>query len=613
MRMHWRSGLALLVVIGLLGALAPTASIQAAPAADIEGNTYTSPTFGYSVTWDDTWFVAGEETSGGADYLYLVNGVTSAVFAGIPDVVSTEACVGYLASGIGLAGDITDFAPLVGDDGNVIRGEDDGHAYAVFSGTTTFDGGTPVELAIYLDCQAIVPGASLLSLAAFMPLEMLDGQLPLIQDLLADVVIPGTASEEPAEPGASDVPEEPGVVLDEELEQGEPAPVFVTQRWRVAVATTVRDEAIERAGLKPKPGKEWIVVVADVTNWSGDDANLTGDDLGLVFAGDDRRYDVAPNSSRAVARELGLETTELADGVALDPGETVRVSLVFQVPAEGEAPTLYGLTSETGLPLEDGRSEDDLQEIRPQAQPPVLQEVEVVEAIDGEVVELRIADEPTTVRARLIGVDAPAASDCYGDWAASRMTALVSETVWIEFDPTEQGGLTEKVYLWAENPSGLRVLVNERQIASGYAEPRTLDEDARFGAWIGEAGRTAQANENGLWGKCEREAPSVTATTEATSTELAESLPDEVTIEAFDLGYRPERVTIPADTDVTLTITNSGASEHTFSIDELDVNIAVPPGETETFAINVSAGDYVFFCEQPGHRTAGMEGVLHAE
>lgn len=609
MRMQWRTRLALLMMIGLLGAFAPAASIHAAPAADIEGNTYTSPTFGYSVTWDDTWFVTAEETRGGADYLGLVNGVTSAVFGGLPDASSATTCLAYLVNAIGPAAAIGNLTALVGDDGNVVRGEEGNHAYAAFSGTATIDGDITIDVALYLDCQPIVPGESLLTLGAIMPLLAFDGQLPLIRELLAGVVMPGALQDDSTDPEDGPAAEE--VAPDAEFELGEPAPVFVTGRWRVAVATTVRDREIEAAGLEAKAGKEWIVVVADVTNWSDERATFSGDSLGLVFAGDDRRYEVAPNSSRAVARALDLAVTELEAGVRLDPDETARVALVFQVPAEGDGPTLQGHGDEPGLPIEDDLGTEDLLEIGPPAEPPVLQVVEVVEAIDGEVVELRLAGERAIVRARLIGVDAPADGDCYADLAASGLAALDSETAWIELDPAEAGGLTERVYLWTDGPDGTRVLVNERQVADGYAKARPLDEETRFGAWIGEAGRTAEASGNGLWGNCEQDER--TAPTETAGTERDETLPDDVTIRVDDQGYRPEQVTVPAETDVTLTIANVGTGEHTFTIDELDVNIAIPPGESETFTISVPAGDYVFYCQQPGHRAAGMEGVLHAE
>jgi plastocyanin len=629
MRTRWRRRCVGLLLLGLLGTMIPVAPVGAAPAADIDGNTYTSPRFGYTVTWDDSWFVASDESDGSGDYLALVNGTTSAVFAGFRDGAGVTSCIASLITGLGLAGLLEDVEPVIGDDGAAIRGEAGGHAYAAITGTTTFDDGSTVALAAYLDCQPIVPGESLLSLVGFMPVELFAGQMPRLQTLLDGVVMPG------GDPGGVDDPT--GTLEDDEGAAGEPAPVFAAGRWRVAVAGAVRDESIEPADLEAKAGKEWIVVVADVTNWSDDDATFTADELGLAFADDGRRYEPAPNSSRAAGRALDLEQIEVGEGVEIEAGETVRLALAFLVPADGTAPTLHGTMSEPGLPLAPS-SGAALLDVRPPSAPPTLQAVDVLAAIDGEVVEIRVAGAQESVRARLIGVDAPATGACFDDWSTSRLSLLDSTRTWIERDPTQRSGATEKVYLWAENPNGNRVLINQQQVADGYAVARPLGEETRFAAWIGEAARTAQTGRVGLWRSCEQaatpaatsepdatrtpsprnttetgDAATATATAEATRTPTPERLPDEVTIEAFDIGYRPEQVTVAAETEVTITVVNAGATEHTFSIDELHVSISVPAGEDETFTLTLPGGDYVYYCERPGHRADGMEGVLHVE
>src|SRR5215211_7621614 len=76
-----------LVAVAVLLNGAPRAS----RAADIDGNTWTSETFGESVTWDNSWFVTGEET-GPWDLVSLTNGLTFATFVAQPDTaMSPEA------------------------------------------------------------------------------------------------------------------------------------------------------------------------------------------------------------------------------------------------------------------------------------------------------------------------------------------------------------------------------------------------------------------------------------------------------------------------------------------------------------------------------------------
>ncbi len=104
------------------------------------------------------------------------------------------------------------------------------------------------------------------------------------------------------------------------------------------------------------------------------------------------------------------------------------------------------------------------------------------------------------------------------------------------------------------------------------------------------------------------------ATTEAT-TAAGEAA---VTIDAEDIYFRPNVITLPADTPVTVTFTNQGQIVHNFSVtdhnnpglENLNIVVTLNPGETRTFTINAPAGDYYFFCDQPGHEAAGMRGYL---
>lgn len=78
-----------------------------------------------------------------------------------------------------------------------------------------------------------------------------------------------------------------------------------------------------------------------------------------------------------------------------------------------------------------------------------------------------------------------------------------------------------------------------------------------------------------------------------------------------EFRFDPSEFTIPANTDVTVTVTDEGTIEHTFTVDVLDVNVEVQPGETKAATINAAPGDYEFYCAVPGHKEAGMVGTLH--
>jgi uncharacterized cupredoxin-like copper-binding protein len=92
-----------------------------------------------------------------------------------------------------------------------------------------------------------------------------------------------------------------------------------------------------------------------------------------------------------------------------------------------------------------------------------------------------------------------------------------------------------------------------------------------------------------------------------------------VTLEMVDIAYKPNGFTIPANTDVTITLKNTGVIGHNFSVTDhknpglpnLNISQNVPPGQTKTVTVNAPPGDYYFFCNVPGHEQVGMFGTMH--
>jgi uncharacterized cupredoxin-like copper-binding protein/mono/diheme cytochrome c family protein len=98
--------------------------------------------------------------------------------------------------------------------------------------------------------------------------------------------------------------------------------------------------------------------------------------------------------------------------------------------------------------------------------------------------------------------------------------------------------------------------------------------------------------------------------------EAAGEAPDAATaqvVTAFDIYFEPKAITIPANTEVTFTLPNDGAAPHNFSIDELSIDVDMPPGSTEETVINARPGTYEYYCNVPGHKEAGMVGTLVVE
>ena len=62
--------------------------------------------------------------------------------------------------------------------------------------------------------------------------------------------------------------------------------------------------------------------------------------------------------------------------------------------------------------------------------------------------------------------------------------------------------------------------------------------------------------------------------------------------------------------EVTVAFTNQDLFWHTFTIESLGVDLAVPVGATRSVTFDVEPGTYEFKCRIPGHPEAGMVGTL---
>jgi plastocyanin len=67
------------------------------------------------------------------------------------------------------------------------------------------------------------------------------------------------------------------------------------------------------------------------------------------------------------------------------------------------------------------------------------------------------------------------------------------------------------------------------------------------------------------------------------------------TLEIVDFSFEPSTLQVPSGS-TTITITNNGAVEHSFTLDDDSVSQDVEPGETATVTVDLSA-DAPFHCE----------------
>jgi plastocyanin len=88
--------------------------------------------------------------------------------------------------------------------------------------------------------------------------------------------------------------------------------------------------------------------------------------------------------------------------------------------------------------------------------------------------------------------------------------------------------------------------------------------------------------------------------------------PATLEVDMVDIAFNPKELTIPANTDVTINLVNSGAATHNFTLESQGITSGdYAGGQTGTLTLNLPPGDYEYVCTIPGHKEAGMVGILH--
>lgn len=89
----------------------------------------------------------------------------------------------------------------------------------------------------------------------------------------------------------------------------------------------------------------------------------------------------------------------------------------------------------------------------------------------------------------------------------------------------------------------------------------------------------------------------------------------EVSVNTFDLGYDNKEIDLEVDQWINVVLKNEGALEHDLLIEGSGFRLHVPAiGSTDAAALRITErGTYTFYCSIPGHRGAGMEGIIRVE
>jgi plastocyanin len=101
----------------------------------------------------------------------------------------------------------------------------------------------------------------------------------------------------------------------------------------------------------------------------------------------------------------------------------------------------------------------------------------------------------------------------------------------------------------------------------------------------------------------------VMATPESRSGPAILFVAGEITIEISDEGFSPDYFASAVGRDITITIMNAGSRPHNFTMEKLDIDIDLAPGESETVQVDPpDLGTYLYTSSAPGDE--GMSGTM---
>ena len=96
------------------------------------------------------------------------------------------------------------------------------------------------------------------------------------------------------------------------------------------------------------------------------------------------------------------------------------------------------------------------------------------------------------------------------------------------------------------------------------------------------------------------------------STARAETKAGDIQLVAKNVAFSETEITTTAG-EVIVTLENQDLFWHTFTIEELGVDLRVPVGAELPITFEAPPGEYEFICAIPGHTEAGMSGTLTVE
>lgn len=271
------------------------------------------------------------------------------------------------------------------------------------------------------------------------------------------------------------------------------APEFMDGPFRITVQRAAFAHTIDELDLKARADRDWVAVVVDVVNFSDVATSVTPSQFSIRSGGVPLKGGMAKTTSTDVAGKLGITQSDVDQAMLLQPGQSLRLALVFQLDlGQRELALIYKLNA---LPLESRIAQNlGFSGLPAIAAAPQTTNAIVESVMNGNTLTT-IGDTPGTFD--MTGVDSPVNNDCYAAEATQRLQSIVGAPVLIEQPGNGQSG----IYLWLPMADGTRVLVNQDMVLAG-ASASNAKAGGKFSDWLDDSEFAAHVRTAGLWGRC---------------------------------------------------------------------------------------------------------------
>ena len=155
-------------------------------------STYTSPTFGYTLSYGSQWTVDEESSNGRQDRLVLINGTSFVTFVAAQGFGGDpKQCVSGFAEEQ-LVDPAVDNVTLATDaDGNPLQGGTEATgAFAAYNHTYAFADGSVEQFTLFIGCIPLVAGESVLAVIQNVPTADYNAQVEAREGLLRGLTLP---------------------------------------------------------------------------------------------------------------------------------------------------------------------------------------------------------------------------------------------------------------------------------------------------------------------------------------------------------------------------------------------------------------------------------------